>query len=226
MNKQQDIFNKYFPENTPSKVPTTISDSKFPIGTIDNLSGQRAQGNINIDGFSTKIKELLDNAWEDGWGDFTVNGVKKEVIENMPLPLVIFDVINRTPSKGKIGLKPRATEIMIDPENNDYSIILHRKWFDAVVEFLVLDATNQDAMKLAERLELFIETYTGFFKEAGISELIFQEEVDSRFSKNYVEGVPSRCLRYQLVLERIVSERVRTTKEVRSKIQSMALNRG
>lgn len=227
MATQEQIFNNYFGTNTKAKNVTEIVNTPVLPVTIPNTTSQRAEGNTDMFGFAEAVHNLLNEAWEDDWGTFTINGSNKDGnVDTMKLPMIVFDIVERTPSRNKVGLKSRVMEMQIDPDNDDYSIILHRKWFDSVVEFLVLDATNQDAIKLADRFELFIDTFTGFFKEAGISELIFLKEVDSRLSKNYIEGIPSRCLRYQMVIERIVVERVRTTKDVRSKIQATSLNRG
>lgn len=222
MATQQDIFNNYFgPRGASAKEVEIVNTPRLPCAS-ENTQGQRADGNIDLFGFAEHVSQMLTNAWEDNWGTFTINGDKKENIENLPLPMIVFDVVERVPSSKMKGLKARITEVAIDPTDSNYSIIVHRKWFDAIVEFLVLDATNQDAIRLADRFELFIDTFTGFFKEAGVSELIFHKEIDSRLSKNYIEGVPSRCLRYQLVIERIVVERVRTTKEVRSRLQALS----
>lgn len=226
MTTQQDIFNNYFGKREVSKTEVEIVNTPSVPSMNENIIGQRADGNVDIFGFANSVSEMLTNAWEDGWGKFTINGVKKDNIENLPLPLIVFDVVERIPSLKIKGLKPRITEVGVDPDDDDYSIIVHRKWFDAIVEFLVLDTTNREAVRLADRFELFIDTYTGFFKETGVSELIFYKEIDSRLSKNYIEDVPSRCLQYKLVIERIVVERVRTTKEVRSKLQALSSNRG
>lgn len=227
---QQEIFDNYFGSRKKPTAPMEIVEQPTSIIDLQSLQpnekGQRAEGNTDIYGFAVKLGELLATAWQDENVTFTINGVKDENIEELDMPMIVFDVIERVPSRVKPGIKSRAMELQIDPEDDNYSIIVHRKWFDAMVEFLVLDTTNQDAIKLADRFELFIDTFTGFFKEAGVSELIFSKEVDSRLSKNYIEHVPSRCLRYQMVVERIVIERVRTTKEVRSKIQATSLNRG
>ena len=227
MATQEDVFSKYFASKPQAKKVVEIVNTPAQIiESQPTQQSQRAEGNTDMYGFAEKVAEILDNSWEDGWGTFTINGNKDSNIDKLQLPMIVFDVVERTPSRNKAGLKSRIMEMQIDPEDENYSLIIHRKWFDATVEFLVLDTTNQNAIKLADRFELFIDTFTGFFKEAGVSELIFAKEVDSRLSKNYIDGVPSRCLRYQMVIERIVVERVRTTKEVRSKIQATSLNRG
>ena len=44
---------------------------------------------------------------------------------------------------------------------------------------------------IAERLEVFIESYRGYFKELGISEIIFQEEFSPGVSSQYRQDLPT-----------------------------------
>lgn len=221
--KQQAVFDNYF-NNTIVKVGTNANtNGNIPQANVNLDSSSythRAKGNIDLEGFTDKLKELLDGAWEDDWGTFTMESPTGNDIDSANLPVITFNVVHRTPSKGKIGVKARVMESIEDPENSDYILILHRQWFDCVVEYLTFDCTNRCARHLADRFEMFMETYRGYFKEQGISEMLFQEEVDSKLSSKYKEGVPSNCLRYFMVLERILIERVYSTREMRLKIQA------
>lgn len=230
--KSEDIFKNYFVGNGLKEKPHTNVNANIPnndyiSGTItqtsepiDTVRSLRANGNIDIEGFTDKVKFLLNEVWDDGWGDFTMESPTGQNPDNTPLPVISFGVVHRTPSKNKIGLKGRPTELYLDPENDNYTIILNRKWFDCQIEFVFFASSNLDARRLMQKFELFMDTYIGYFKEAGISELIFQEEVDSRLSSKYKDGLPSTCLHYTMVLERIIVDKVKTTKELRTKIQS------
>lgn len=190
-------------------------------GMNDQLSqGLRADGNIDIEGFSDKVKDLLDDSWEDEWGTFTMEEPTGNDPESVNLPVISFGVVDRASSKNKKGLKSRQNEYMLDPEDENYTIIISRKWFDCIVEYMVFHKTNKESRELLKRFEVFMETYTGYFKEQGVSEMVFLNEVDSRLSKKYKEGIPSTCIRYLMVLERITIQRVRTTKYLRSKIKA------
>jgi hypothetical protein len=227
-----DIYKNYFVGNGLKEKPHTNLNAEIPrdeeilgritkdSASVDTVRTLRADGNIDIEGFTDKVKYLLNEVWGDGWGDFTMESPTGKDPDKTPLPVISFGVVYREPSKGKIGLKGRPTELYLDPENNDYTIILNRKWFDCQIEFVFFHNSNLDARRLMQKFELFMDTYVGYFKEAGISELIFQEEVDSRLSSKYKDGLPSTCLHYTMVLERIVVDKIKTTKELRTKIQS------
>jgi len=228
--KETDVFKNYFGnQGVPNHISVPVSDSydylESSITKVTDTSKAlvqdlRANGNIDIEGFTDKLKFLLNEVWGDTWGDFTMEGPTGKDPNNSKLPVITFDVVHRIPSKGKTGVKIRPTELILDSENDDYTLILNRKWFDCTVEFMFFNSTNREARRLMERFETFMDTYVGYFKEAGISEMIFQEEVDSRLSKKYNDGIPSTCLHYLMVIERIVVDKIRTTKELRTKIQS------
>lgn len=223
---QHDIFKDYFPPHSKSPHTVEILDNysepavhSQPLNSIQRL---KAQGNIDVEGFTDRLKALLDEAWEDDWGEFTWESPTDNDPENAMMPVISFDVVSRAPSKGKAGVKARPTEVILDPDNEDYTLILHRQWFDCTVEFLIFHRTNREANALMSRFEAFLDAYKGFFKEQGVSEMIFQGEFDSRLSRKYKDGMPSSCLHYFIVFERILVERIRTTKELRTKITQVS----
>lgn len=230
MASKDELFGSYF-QNTSRSQGSIISIGDAVINQTndtndeqENIKYQTAKGNLDFAGFVDSLKKFIDNTWEDGWGELSMDAPTSNDPTSVSLPMITCDIVSRVPSQRTKGIKARQTGVFPDPEDDNYSIIVSRKWFDVVAEFLVMDNTNREAMDLANRFELFIDTYTGFFKEQGVSELIFKDEVDARLSGKYTEGIPSRCLRYDMVLERVIVERVRTTKTIRANIQS--LNKG
>lgn len=223
----EDMANSYFPKSNFTKTSEEDAElntvgSSIIANTNPNTSTtqQYADSNADVDSFTDNIASLLNDTWEDGWGYLTMEEPTGNDIEKTPLPAVTFDVVHRIPSNSKKGLKPRLTEIRLDPTDENYTLIVSRNWFDYTIEFMFFDKTNRGSRVLMNRFETFIETYIGFFKENGVSEMIFSEEVDSRLSKKYKDHIPSTCLRYLLVMERISVQRVRTTNVIRSKIQA------
>lgn len=225
MNQKDSVFENYFKNNKKPTVTTHItkgnSSPSYHSYSPQTVS-QRADSNADMESFTDIFKSLLDDTWEDGWGTFTVESPTGNDPESIAMPCIIFDVENRVPSKNKTGIKSRQLEIIPDPDDEDYTLIVSRKWFDCEVSFLIINQTNREASRLMSKLESFIETYIGYFKRNGISELIFLREDKEKLRSKALEGVPSKCLIYLMVLERISVERVRTTKEIRSQIKADA----
>ena len=219
MNNPNDVFSMYFQKSGENPSITTNQGKLSPVSKPKNIS-QRANANSDMESFTDTFKTLLDDTWDDGWGVFTVESPTGNDPNSVALPSIIFSVVERKPSKNKAGLKGRPFEMHLDPDNEDYTIILSRKWFDCEVEFLITHRTNREASQLMTKLELFIEAYVGYFKQQGLSEMIFIGESKSKLSNKSLEGIPSKCLSYLIVLERISTVRVRTTKEIRSQIEA------
>lgn len=219
----QSVFDNYFGK---SKVPiTTTIKQDFNCGKsspnpVTRTVSQRADSNADLESFTDIFKSLLDDTWDDGWGTFTVEAPNWNNPESISTPCIVFDVEERVPSKNKIGIKSRQLEVVPDPDDTSYAFIVSRKWFDCEVSFLIASQTNREASRLMTKLETFIDTYTGYFKQNGLSEFIFLREDKSKLKEKVLEGVPSKCLVYLIVLERISIERVRSTKEIRSQIEA------
>lgn len=222
MDVENNIFNNYFKNNSKTPITTTLNQGNFSPVSSSKAVSQRADRNADLESFTDIFKSLLDDTWEDGWGTFTVESPTGNDPESIDMPCIIFDVDKRVSSKSKPGLKSRQLEVRTDPEDDNYTLIISRKWFDCEVSFLIANRTNREASRLMSRLESFIEIYTGYFKQNGISEMIFLCEDKSELKNKVLEGVPSKCLKYLIVLERITVERVRTTKEIRSQIEADA----
>ena len=211
--------NNYFGDNNDS--PSIEFLTQNPISELQpNVLSQRANCNSDIESFTGLFKKLLDDTWEDGWGEFTVEAPTNNSPDKIAVPKIVFKVNKRIPSINKKGVKTRQVEINVDPDNSDYALVLSRKWFDCEVSFLIIHKTNLEVARLMNRLESFIETYTGYFKQNGLSEIIFLCEDNTNLKARALEGIPSKCLKYLIVLERISVERIRTTKEVRSQIEA------
>ncbi len=176
-----------------------------------------------MESFTELFGRLLNDTWEDGWGEFTVEYPTSNNPDKVNVPKIVFEVYKRRPSVNKKGIKSRQLEINIDPDDDNYALVLNRKWFDCEVSFLIINKTNYSAGKLMNRLESFIETYTGYFKQNGLSEIVFLCEDNATLKARRLEGIPSKCLKYLIVLERISVERIRTTKEIRSLIKASTL---
>lgn len=230
MATQQDVFDNYFGNSSTllnnSSVSAGLADvivkdtTMTDTSTTGSIPKLTAEGTADVDSFTDRLTALLDDTFEDGWGYFTMEEPTGVNPEEIKLPCIAFDVVHREPSTKKKGLKSRLTETIVDETDNNSALIVSRVWFDYIVEFMFFDKTNRNSRILMNRFETFFDTYKGFFKEQGVTEITFREEVDSRLSKKYKDHIPSTCLRYYMLMERISVQRVGTTKTVSSTIQA------
>lgn len=217
--QKDDIFQRYFGKNSTKHKIDLVED--IPSTSVPNNETYRAEGNINIDELSYLIKSLLDDTWEDNWGEFSDSSPNSLTeSEEHIFPRITFKVLNRIPSKHKLGIKPRLMDITLDEKDSNYTLLMSRQWFDCEVEFLISHHTNKEAYELMTRFELFIEAYTGYFKRKGISEIVFLNETSVDSENSVLKHKSNKSLKYLILYERIGIERVRTTKALLTQIEA------
>lgn len=173
---------------------------------------QMHRGSLDLDGFTDKIREMTAAAWGEDWGEFIQDEPTGNDPEEVILPKITFDTYERLPSKTHKSLAPIKFDTFRDPERPETLIEVYRQWFDVEVEFKVYHLTNRDARVLMEDFEGFLFTYREFFKDCGISELLFLAETKPQVVTRWGKKLSERNLRYLVRIERV--------QEVRSNILS------
>lgn len=169
--------------------------------------GQMAEGNIGIDEFTDKILELTSLAWGEDWGTFTLEEPVGNEQENLKAPVITYDTHERVRSESHKSLDPILFDSVRDPDDPGASIKLYRMWFDVEMEFKIYHETNREARILMEEFETFLFTYKGFFKNMGISDIIFLAETKPMVTTLWQQNLPTRTLRYLVRIERITTIR-------------------
>jgi hypothetical protein len=217
-------FSRYF---KPSPDKSLLSQRPFthelakrlPKNPLENTIGSQfnrltAEKGCSILEFATMQKELLAKAWGDDWGIFTLDFNTGKTLSETDLPVITFNIFNRIPSANKLGLKPRVYLIGYDDTDPEYLIIQHTQWQDAIVEYNILHNTMNGAFELMERFETFNALYAGYFKQNGLMEFIFRQEVPTSSTLKIDSTIPSRCLYYDMVIQNIFTQRIRATEEI------------
>lgn len=123
--------------------------------------------------------------------------------EDLSLPHITYEVLTRKHSEGfSDGKKPRQLKSYPDPEQPGHNLTEASEWFDCHAEFLIFGRTKGEAKKWMKLLEEFILTYTGYFKQQGVAEILFLEEKSPKVSSEYRQDLPHRRLRYLVKIQR------------------------
>lgn len=208
----EQAFNNYFGKNNSVK---TIDIEKMP--EKSSRTRMSAKGNVdNIDVLGDILRKLLNTAWGSEWGIISPETARGEDPENVILPQINLAINLREISDG-FNPKPQLTDTVnevVDGKNTGDSFRIYRQTFDCIVEFDFFDSTSKGCRNLMNRFETLLGTYTGFLKERGVSEIFFLKEVPAKYSLNYIEGIPMKCLYYFVRFERIKTVRLSTIKEI------------
>lgn len=173
-----------------------------------------SEGTMDLDTFMDALHKMLNRVWGIEWGVFSDESPTGNDIENTPLPHVTYNLASRKIDTDKGGIKAKQFGSFPDPDHEGHNITLFKQWFNCTVDFVVYAARRREAAVIAERLEVFIESYRGYFKELGISEITFQEEFSPGVSSQYRQDLPHRTVRYLVRIERINAVRSVHLKEI------------
>lgn len=173
-----------------------------------------------IDGFVDTLGRLFSAAWGPDWGVFTEEHTAFTDPQNIPLPQIVFHLLERAPMKELTPLKKRYFTIEPDPEYPGYNVEIYKAWYECRVGFQCFARTNREARHLALQLEDFLTTYAGYFKEQGISEINFLGEEAPQYLNETAGVVPYRTLYYKLRIEHTIVVRTKVLEDVVIRVQT------
>lgn len=146
------------------------------------------------------IHALLRKAWGDEWQ--TRFGPEYPKKADMEAPFIAYHTKSRVYTTGR-GVKPRLFEEAPDPKHIGHTIGLYMQSFDCQMQFDIFHQTGKDADALLQRFEEFLTTYTGYFKQNGIDEFLFQEQLEDDYDFRWRENYYVRSLVYFVRVQRI-----------------------
>jgi hypothetical protein len=152
------------------------------------------------------IHRLLPMVRGEKWGVFSEEAPTGNDAEQMVMPHIAFNLTSRVHTANRAAKWQRFGSEP-DPEYPNETISFYRSWYTCQVDFTIYARTNKEARQTAEWFEQFMETYSGYFKEQGISEIIFREEKAPGVNSFYRQDLPYRTLCYEVRIERIMTIR-------------------
>lgn len=246
----EDIYNEYFGIKQASDDKSTVSAPSYNPANIyeDNKAAKLhvketvyshdyqvqtfrhvADDNIDdVEHLAEILKKLCNAAWGDGWGELSPDLKKGEDSSTIILPQITLDINTRDISEGFSGPKPILVDVVNETDENGNktgdAFLLYRQWFDTNIEFNFYGRTNREARQLQKKFEKLISVYTGYLKRQGISEIFFLREVSAKYSLNYDESTPMRCIYYYIRFESITPIRQSLINSINAEIGAKSIN--
>ncbi|WP_422661751.1 hypothetical protein ACK8P5_25695 (plasmid) [Paenibacillus sp. EC2-1] len=182
------------------------------------LKTYTSKGNLDLDGFTNAVSSLLKRAWGEDWGELVHDEPTGNDPDKVTLPKITYDSNSRVRSKTHKALDPIKFNQF--REGNE-SVELYRMWFDVLVDFKFYHATNREARLLLEEFEDFIFTYKDHFRDLGVSDIIWEEELPPQVVSRFgAKMLPERTLRYLVRIERITELRSKIISDVITDVKS------
>lgn len=181
----------------------------------------QADSFAHIYDFTDMVEDLASRAWGDEWGSMRPHFSSTEDSQDIPLPIITYEVIDKQPTPERGEIKPRLRDEFIDDDTKEV-LRLYGQWFDYILQFNIWDQSISNVIALLKDLENLILTYTGHFKQQGVSEILFHKQLrDDRLTK-WNDSLNVRSLRYKVRIEelQVVTTEVINNVEIEAKIQN------
>lgn len=172
-----------------------------------------ADSTADVEKLTDMIHKLLNAVWGSDWGVFSDDDPTDNDSLQAPMPHITYNLVSRRVSDEK-ALKRKELETLPDHDNPGHNITKYSMYFDCELEFAIYAQSRIEATRTAQRFEEFMEDYKGYFKQQGISEILFLEESRPNVSTEYRQDIPHRIVTYFVRIERISLTRSVHLKEV------------
>lgn len=188
---------------------------------------QRAEGNLDFDGFIDVVYSLLNAVLGEGWGVFTQKKPTfTEDERNIDMPQILYSLERIRPGqvgKGIVERTPRHRETRpyVDEDGNRSLIETRGRIIDCSVSFIIYATSNREANNLTNRLRNILDVYKGVLLEKGIQNIWFEEENQRSDRENLKDPVASRELKYLVRLEELTHINVSEIKSVSVQVNIM-----
>lgn len=179
----------------------------------------QANKSATFDDFTSLIYQLLKVAWGSEWSEKFMHAFPNGTDPaNVDLPIITYYSKRKKPGivgKGTQEIKPRFRSYH---DHEGKMINVYAQVFDHQVVFEIFEETNAKADQLAEKFEEFMMTYTGYFMQNGVQQIIFLEQTDETASMEWSDSAVVRSYRYLVRLEKHVEVSTSKITEIIGKV--------
>lgn len=170
------------------------------------VSRQKKDGNLDYDGFTTLVRQLMDAAWGQDWGVFLEAYPSSADGKQAVLPAVVCSIVKMEPAlitRDIREVKPRFREQIMLQEDADHhqAVDVFGQRMEYIVEFELVAGENKTLDQLSKAFRDLMMVYTGYLMKRGAQQLRFVRMEPKKQSTK--EDMVSRSHLYQVILEEL-----------------------
>ena len=171
-----------------------------------SVSDQQADKSADLDDFVRMVEKIITKSGEGkklGIEFVPDEGSRKYADQSFEIkhPYVFFNVISATPTN---QLKPRVRRVFVEePDKNaSRSGMVMGQTFEALIQFNIFACDYLEATKVMKFVEDMLFSYTAYFVQNGIAELIFHKRLTDQNLDLFRQKSSIRSLQYYIRYER------------------------
>lgn len=186
-------------------MPTRKDNCQIPCGGLAKEM-QRAKKNASLYDFIDMVAQITDYVLKD-YNVLFLTEEQQNIIKDPEIsverPYITYKIINRKP---KNEYKPIVREEIIehDEYNNQRIGNVYGQKFDCIIQFNIMANENRLASQIMEAFEELMISYAGYFKQEGVVDLYFKEQITDTEYDNFRESLSIRNLRYYVEIEKLM----------------------
>lgn len=167
----------------------------------------KSQKNADMSDFISMVAKIVSKALDKHKAEFIPDEGAIIYDPSKPLehPVIMYSVISRVP---KFELKPRQVENIIEDIDDKGNRRFGSTWSmrsECLIQFDVVACDYTTANEVMSNFEEAIFSYTGYFKNNGVGEIIFKKYFTDRNLDRYRQWLSIRSIQYMVELEKLIT---------------------
>lgn len=152
----------------------------------------------------------------DKWGDIVHADPLVIDVKTLNPPIVTYTLEQKSPAKmgSSYQLKPGIRTAGVDQETQQRSTLFAHR-FLYTVSFDIWESSWEKALEQGEKFEDFMLTYTGLFKELGVTELIYAGATEEQARNSWRTDLVAYKTVYDVYIERHLSVLNKTIESIK-----------
>ena len=160
------------------------------------------------------IKKLITVSWGADNVTFISAYPKLSESNELTTPIITYRVKDKVPGEFKSAteIKPRIREYIIPSENNipitGENLEVWGQMFDYYIDFEIWAENGEQADDVASRFQSFMFQYTGYLKQAGVNEILFERMTSDVNTGQWRTDLINRTITYRIRIDEIVAIKI------------------
>lgn len=166
------------------------------------VAKQKADEEADLDKLMIMINKLVTKTMKKDKVEFCPDEGARPIADpakKIDHPYIFYDIVSSIPAT---ELKPRIRETFAEDSEDNRTGIIYGQTFDAIVQFNIVACDYLTATKVMKALEELLFIYTAYFKQRGVSELIFSQRFTDKNWDMYRQSCSVRTLQYRVRYEK------------------------